>query len=167
MNKADVAHWLSILANIGVIAGIVFLGIEIRQTNRAVTGAAYQARSLAVMQRQDMLAESEYLSPIVLKLRTVGYDALSAQEKTRLHSTFIGAMFRLDGTFYQCQLHLLDSSYCDGVFRGEMSLWVPRWRDSGVLDDWGHLGLIREEFADEIDKYLDLPAQNEYSIGAQ
>ena len=33
MKKLDLGQTVSILANLGVIAGIVFLGIEIRQNN--------------------------------------------------------------------------------------------------------------------------------------
>ncbi len=37
MNLNKVNHWLTLLANIGVLAGIVFLAIEIRQSGDAVT----------------------------------------------------------------------------------------------------------------------------------
>jgi hypothetical protein len=37
MNLNKVNHWLTLLANIGVLAGIVFLAIEIRNSSNAVT----------------------------------------------------------------------------------------------------------------------------------
>ena len=37
MNLSKVNQWLTLLANIGVLAGIVFLAIEIRQSGDAVT----------------------------------------------------------------------------------------------------------------------------------
>jgi len=36
MNKIDLGQTIVILANVGVIAGIVFLAVEIRQNNRIV-----------------------------------------------------------------------------------------------------------------------------------
>lgn len=46
MKKIDLGQTLTILANIGVIAGIVFLGMEIRQANRiALVTAEYELRN--------------------------------------------------------------------------------------------------------------------------
>jgi len=46
MSKLDLAQTISILANIGVIAGIVFLGVELQQNN-ALLAAESRAASLA------------------------------------------------------------------------------------------------------------------------
>ena len=40
MKKLDLSQTVSILANIGVIAGIVFLGIELRQNNELMAAEA-------------------------------------------------------------------------------------------------------------------------------
>lgn len=46
MRKIDLGQTLTILANVGVIAGIVFLGMEIRQANRiALVTAEYELRN--------------------------------------------------------------------------------------------------------------------------
>ena len=42
MKKIDVVQSLSIIANIGVIVGIVFLAVEIRETNTQATIATVQ-----------------------------------------------------------------------------------------------------------------------------
>ena len=42
MKKIDLSQTISILANIGVIAGIVFLGVEIRQNTRSQEASSYQ-----------------------------------------------------------------------------------------------------------------------------
>ena len=155
MNKIDLGQVISILANIGVILGIVFLGIQIRQTNRAVAGAAYQARSLAIMERQDWLAESSNLASITLKVEVEGLNSLTELEKSRLDATALGQFYRIDGTYYQCELGLLDREYCGAVFDAEMRLWVPRWRDQGILQLQRQRGFIRPSFDLEIAKYVD------------
>lgn len=45
MKKIELGQIITILANIGVIAGIVFLAMELRQNTAAVQGATYQALS--------------------------------------------------------------------------------------------------------------------------
>ena len=45
MKKIDFGQSIGILANIGVIAGIVFLGIEIRDSTRATQAASIQSAS--------------------------------------------------------------------------------------------------------------------------
>jgi len=43
MKRIDLGQTIQILANIGVIAGIVFLAIEVRQANNAVKSSTLQA----------------------------------------------------------------------------------------------------------------------------
>ena len=50
MKKIDFGQLLAILANIGVVAGIVFLAFEVRQSNVQARAAAYQAIGLATSQ---------------------------------------------------------------------------------------------------------------------
>jgi len=45
MKKIDIGQTVSILANIGVIAGIVFLGVELRQNNELLLAQANLARN--------------------------------------------------------------------------------------------------------------------------
>lgn len=55
--------WLSLLANLGVIAGIVFVGLELRQTNQAPLGSAYQERANVDEEWQKWAADSEFVLP--------------------------------------------------------------------------------------------------------
>ena len=44
MKRLDLGQSIGILANIGVIAGIVFLGVELRQNNQLLTSQARTTR---------------------------------------------------------------------------------------------------------------------------
>jgi len=59
MKKIDLGQTITILANLGVIAGIVFLGVELRQNNELMEA---QARS-NVSERLIGLAEALYQNP--------------------------------------------------------------------------------------------------------
>ena len=154
MKKIDLTQTVSILANLGVIIGIIFLGIEIRQTNNTVAGTAYQARALAIMQQQEMLAESTYLAPALLKMNEQGLESLDQRERLRLNLSSAGDFHRVDGIYYKYERGLLDEEYYRTVFDAEMRLWVPRWRDYGIIDSYRERGLIRPSFDREIEKYL-------------
>jgi hypothetical protein len=153
MKKIDLGQTVSTLANIGVIASIIFLAIQVRQTNRSIQGATYQSRASTLTGRMDMLAESQYLAPIIAKLQLEGMDALTFEEKGRLDNSAQGALYRVDGMFYQYELGLLDDQYYRTVFDAEMRLWVPRWRDQGVLEQARRRGYVRPSFDAEIKKY--------------
>ncbi len=61
MKKLDLGQTISILANVGVIAGIIFLGLELRQNNeflatqaRAQRGAISREVELRMLQNPDL-----------------------------------------------------------------------------------------------------------------
>ena len=64
MKKIDVAQAITIVANVGVIAGIVFLAIELRQNNQMMLSQTRSdiSHNIADMLRQ--MATTEYLGDI-------------------------------------------------------------------------------------------------------
>jgi hypothetical protein len=62
MKKIDIGQTITILANLGVIAGIVFLGIELQQNNRFL---AAEARLSLIEQRGSALEVT--IDPFVLE----------------------------------------------------------------------------------------------------
>jgi len=62
MKKIDLGQAISILANVGVIAGIVFLGLELRQNNQLL---AASARTNLITQRAS--AVDQTMNPFVLE----------------------------------------------------------------------------------------------------
>jgi len=86
MKKIDLPQTVAILANIGVLAGIVFLGIEIRQNTRSLEINAYQnlieqiawTGTLNVEQPEEMAELSGLLQ--------VSRDELSEEEMGRASS---------------------------------------------------------------------------------
>lgn len=153
MKKIDLGQSLGIAANIGVILGIVFLAIEIRQAGQAIAGSAYQARALAMMARQDMVADSDNLGDALFM--SARGETLDERERGRIYSSYLGAYFRIDGLFYQYELGLLPDDYYENVFDAEMRLWLPRWIEFGVMETVCTNGFIRPTFHAEILKYTD------------
>jgi hypothetical protein len=84
MKKFDISQATSLLANIGVIASIAFLAIQLRQNNELLT---VQARANTISARNranELIVESTSLPTIYAKVRAG--ETLEADEGTGLRS---------------------------------------------------------------------------------
>ncbi len=155
MNAEKLNSWLGVLANFGVLVGIVFLALEVRQTRDAVMGATYLARASAQEEWGKWMADSDHVVQATLRYAEGEFSALSAEDQARLLSTVEAAFHRMDGIYYQYELGLLTDEYYETTFSRLMSVWVPRWKDTGFLDR----GWIvpRPSFRAEIEKYSEDP----------
>lgn len=61
MKQIDIGQTISILASIGVIAGIVFLGLELNQNNRLLVADAVSTSLEARIALQDLALNNPYL----------------------------------------------------------------------------------------------------------
>jgi hypothetical protein len=73
--------WLTLGANIGVLAGIIFLGLEIQQNSELMRIQINQARADAAMVSNEHSFNSDYLPAILVKIKD-GKE-LSAEEWVR------------------------------------------------------------------------------------
>jgi hypothetical protein len=102
-------RWLSLAANIGVIAGIIFLGIEIRQNTSVTRSAASQEISGAQVDFFMRVAESPDLARVV-KVATESPGELSELEVLR-YQYVTGAVFMLmEGAYKQYRLGFLPAA---------------------------------------------------------
>jgi len=67
MKKIDIGQVVAILANIGVLAGIFFLAIELRQNNQLMEDEARRARASSVQETWTVMAENGELASIIAK----------------------------------------------------------------------------------------------------
>ncbi len=82
MKKIDLGQGLGILANLGVIAGILLLFLEIRQNNDLIAEEAQRARTESLREAYSLLADNGELAAIWVK-ETDG-EELTAVEAVRL-----------------------------------------------------------------------------------
>ena len=155
MRKIDLGQALTVMANLGVIAGLFFVALEVRQTRDAVMGATYMARASAQEDWGKWVAESEHILHSAMRWGEADFRTLSEEDQFRLYNALEAAFLNLDGVFYQYELGLMPEDYYRTTFAGLMKVWVPRWKESGFLE---HGWMIpRPSFQAEIEKYLDEP----------
>ena len=69
MKKVDLGQSIGILANVGVIAGIVFLVIELQQNNELLEAQARSERNQRVMDLRSDIYSNPVLAEILVKAR--------------------------------------------------------------------------------------------------
>ena len=84
MKKPNLGQTISTLANLGVIAGIVFLGFELQQNNELLQTQVRSNFQGARLQVNTSMAESPWLPEIFAKVQAG--EVLSAAERIRLQA---------------------------------------------------------------------------------
>ena len=160
MNFERLNHWLTLVANVGVVAGIIFLAYEIRLTRDALVGATYQQRTTAVENWDYNIADSTYVSQAIRNYEQAlaqgdDFESLSDDDKFRLTSITVATFNRLDNFFYQYELGLVSEEMYEHAFHAEMTVQVPRFVALNLFDHPYIKLALRPSFREEIEKYVD------------
>ena len=111
MKKVDYGPVVSALANIGVIAGILFLGFEIRQNTLISRGVAVQSIAEQVNDWQIEMASNENWIRIMVFLDGGGTHAeLSAEDRMRYRYIVTPTVRIMENRYSQVQLGIIDPS---------------------------------------------------------
>jgi hypothetical protein len=97
MKKIDLGQTISILANIGVIAGIGFLALEVRQNNELMSGEARRSRTESSESAFRTIAENADFAEIFVKAGQG--EELSAVEEQRFRAFWMALLLNLQSTF--------------------------------------------------------------------
>ena len=139
---------LQILGGIGVIASMIYVGIQIRNNARALRAATYQQLSIINLQGWFSMAHNGETTDIVLR----GMDdffSLSRVEKARFRFLIMGYVGGFANAWFQLKIGTLRdndwkaiSGDMDAFFStpGTQAAWVSR-AQLLVVYDWQLLGL--------------------------
>lgn len=151
MNKIDIGQTISVLANVGVIAGIVFLAIELRQNNELLRAEARAARTASRQGNAELLIGNPDLRRVIAKTRAGGQ--LTFEESMLIRSYFGHAYtgWQYSWREYEEGLVDLDSIPVEGWrtqirnFPGAMDYWLDQssnfrpdfvqWMEENVLNE--------------------------------
>ncbi len=137
--------WLTLLSNVGVIAGIVFLALELQEGQKLASTQAIQDRNQSLADWQLRIAESAELSK--LAYRASSGDELSEEEMMRFRAVQIASVNRMDATFFQYEQGYLPDEFYEYNFKNMIRLSAPNWR---VADVWPW----RPAFKAEVERIL-------------
>lgn len=103
MNLDQVNKWLTLLANFGVIGGLVFLALEIQQNTTAVQASAIQESTDVARQQLLMYATNPTLIELNLKPR----DQLTKTERAQVAATSRSFWIGMQGLHRQWKMGVL------------------------------------------------------------
>jgi len=137
LKKLDVGQTISILANVGVIAGILFLGIELQQNNELVAAAANASKD----QRAENLIEQIYSVPGLaeISIKAASGESLTESERLMLRGFHTRTIFGWVPVFRDYQAGRLESlappEVWKRIFNGELygSSMHETWEETKSL----------------------------------
>ena len=142
MEADKLNRWLTLGANVGVIAGIIILAVEIRQntdsldeSRRLAAANAYQARATTSSSNVLANAHSPEMVRAIVAFRAAGgidnpsgaIASLSPEDQLRVRSYYLARLVRYDNNFHQYQsgylhedrYHSIDAP----IIKGESMIW--------------------------------------------
>ena len=128
-------RWLTLGANIGVLAGLIFLVVEIRHTNDLARASAYRSRGAEIQEAHQAVALDPELSRILLKSNQQGIDGLTDHERIRYTYWQIAAQLRMQNQFNDYQMGFLDEE----IYQSALDAAAERY------DLWMELGVPIED----------------------
>ncbi len=131
MPLTDLAGFADLLAAIGVIASLIYVGYQVKETRKAVRAATAQARTDLGVQ----LISARWTSDIADLLVTSVDDpeSLSKADKFKLKGFFTAHVRHCMNMFYQQQEGLLDEFWSHGVARVTV-YWIRNY--PLMVDEW-------------------------------
>ena len=154
MRKIDAVQVITLLANVGVIAGIFFLAVQLRQTQSALSAQAYQSRALETIDRswQMIGSDDEFLNLLAeFRRGQLDVEALPVAERIRLTRFYFVIRSDTDNEHYQYEHGFFDEDFYRNGTQLDIKANAPRWRLLGV-------GEPRESFRKEVDRILADPS---------
>ena len=127
METERLNHWMSVLANIAVLGGVIFLALEIQQNTNAIRATAIQ-ESVNVARQQILLFVTD---PDVNRLNTADFDQLNEEDRQRVfwlrRSFWLGmdSLYRQRelGVFPEVEWAMWTKIICSNYARTEPEIW--------------------------------------------
>lgn len=132
--------WMTLLANLAVLAGIIILVIEISQNTAMLETQIHQSRTEQAIAEAQSLYNSEFVPALLVKVRDS--EELTAEEYVRYRS-----LFRAFNRNWDNQLR----QFNEGLLGGN----IPRSLRQAVIDEFAGSGLARDEWRRTKDIYSD------------
>jgi hypothetical protein len=123
MTRIDIGQLIQVAANLGVIAGIVFLGIEISQNNELMEAQARYNRLVSQTGSQTLIANNAQLAELLAK-NDMGAE-LTPAERRQFEALYGRAIVNIAWAYGELPVSQLPVSQYQSVFneRGVRLIW--------------------------------------------
>jgi hypothetical protein len=111
INAAKINDWLQIIGMFGVMTSLVFVGLQIKQTQEIALSNTYQARAHSSVETNLAITMSPLLVSAEAKLWVGKQDQLSPEEIIALAHDFWGKMDTYENNHYQFESGFLNEEH--------------------------------------------------------
>ena len=101
MDAAKLNDWMQVIGIFAVVASLIFVGMQMRQTHEIALSETYQARAIASSQFSVSMAANSNLLRIFDRAASGELEQLSAEEISAARYMTTGVFFLYDNTHYQ------------------------------------------------------------------
>ena len=143
---------LSIFTNLAVVAGIIFLGVEIRQNTAMMRAQMNQSRTDTALSEQQASYNSEYMPAIEVKVARGG--RLSDEEMVRYEDWIRAFNRNMDNQLWQYSRGFLGANIPRSIRKavramiGSSQLGIAEWDKQQLSYTDEYIALVEEAIAD-------------------
>jgi len=140
MKSDQINKWLTLMANIGVIIGLVLVAFELRQNSELMRVQIHQARADSAMVSNEQSFNSDYIPPILVKVWHG--DDLGPEERLRFTDYFRAMNRNQDNVLSQYDAGMLGDNtprsiityVCQFIYGSEASLAAWEYTKGGYTE---------------------------------
>lgn len=134
MSKMDRFNdWLTLIANIGVVLGLIAVVMELRHSSQVAEVEAYQSRISEIQEINLELALSNELPLLLEKFDTQGADSLSPVERRRVRAWYNVILRQMQGQYFQYQNGFLERQVVENSLSYISKTLYAKWEVLGLL----------------------------------
>jgi len=149
MSKLE--RWLTLVANLSVVAGIVFLAAEMRQNTEAIQAQTRDSLTEKQMEFSGWVATNRDLADVFRRGQRAGYAALDSTEVTMFTLLVHGIFREWENSFYQYERGL----FTPEEFQGRVERWRLSLDERGYRQYWAsQRNVFSPSFRAEIDRIV-------------
>ena len=129
-----------LVGGVTVIVTLIYLAVQLRQTQLIMRAQAFQARSEALTDLTMRAAECESISMVQAKLLESGFrrdptipDSLTPLERVRFANYLTAHLHRMTNLVHQHEAGMLSDEYYEVGIKMAFRRFYPQWKAFGVL----------------------------------
>jgi len=147
LKKLDLGQAVGLLANLGVIAGIVFLGVELHQNNELMEAEARAARADRLRATAEHVFSDQAFADLLVKAGN--QEVLTESEELRVRSFNLWRLRGLEAYFVEYRAGLNPAPSVDGW---NLAFHAEPWSGPSLAESWDD---VKPQLGDEFVAWME------------
>jgi len=127
MDSTKLNDWLQVVGLFAVVGSLIFVGLQMKQTDAIAVSATYQERAIASREHNLALVDNPYFLSGMAKIYTGRHDELTAREAIVLEYDLGSQLVVRDNYFQQYEWGYLTDSYWSRTLEELKCIYENPW----------------------------------------